>query len=79
MLLALTYNWRSGVPDEQIKRNRRIFIAWDPPSGIELLTHYYYADGGGLMILRAVGAADLFESLAPSLSTVAYEVHPALT
>ena len=78
MLLALTYRWRTLADAEKRKRSRRIFLAWNPPAGVEIVSHYYYADGGGIIILNADGAADLFEALVPFLPTLAYEVHPAL-
>ena len=65
VLFAILYRWRANVRDDDTRRMRQLFVAWEPPTGLEVTAHYHYARGGGLAVVDTVGASTLFEALAP--------------
>ena len=79
MQFAIIYRRRPSITDEETRRLMRIFMAWTPPIGVELLAHYHYARGsGGIVILTADSAPALFESLTAFDSIIEYQVEPVL-
>ena len=79
MQFAIIYRRRPAITDGETRRLMRIFMAWSPPPGVELLAHYHYArGGGGIVILTTDSAAALFESLTAFDSIIEYQVEPVL-
>jgi hypothetical protein len=79
MLFAITYRRRANASDDDTRQLIRIFMAWTPPEGIELISHYHYArGGGGVVIARAMDTAHLFEALTTFDSTLEFEMEPVL-
>ena len=79
MLFAITYHRRPNITDEETRRLLRIFMAWTPPPGVELLAHYHFArGGGGIVILQADAASALFEALTAFDTIIEYETEPVL-
>jgi hypothetical protein len=79
VLFAILYRWRPHVNDEDTRRIRQIFVAWDPPSGLEINAHYHYARGGGLAVIEASGAGILFEALAPFTHSIEFDIEPIIS
>ncbi len=80
MLFAINYRRRANMGDEETQRLLRIFLAWSPPEGIELLAHYHYARGGaGIVLMRAVSAGRLYEALATFESMVDFDAEPVVS
>jgi hypothetical protein len=79
MLFACIYHLKPTLADEEARRLRRVFIAWEPPEGIEIKCHYAFARGGGVAIVEAASPATIWESLARFLPWVDIEVEPALS
>ncbi len=79
MQFAITYRRRASVTDAETRRLLQIFMAWTPPSGVELLAHYHFArGGGGIVILQAETASALFEALTTFDSIIEYDAEPVL-
>ena len=55
---------------------RHVFVAWEAPTGLEIMAHYHYARGGGVVVVDAAGASTLFEALSPFTPTVEFDIEP---
>jgi hypothetical protein len=79
MQFAITYRRRPNITDEETRRLLRIFMAWTPPPGVELLAHYHFArGGGGIVILEAEAASALFEAMTAFDTIIEYDAEPVL-
>jgi hypothetical protein len=78
VLFAIQYAWRPNVNEADTRRIRDLFVAWDPPTGLEVTAHYHYARGGGLAVVEAVGAGTLFEALAPFTDGLDFDIEPII-
>jgi hypothetical protein len=79
MQFAITYRRRPNISDQETRKLLRIFMAWTPPTGVELLAHYHFArGGGGIVILKADSASALFEALTAFDAIIDYEAEPVL-
>ena len=79
MQFAITYHRRPNITDDETRRLLRIFMAWTPPEGVELMAHYHFArGGGGIVILEADAAGALFESLTAFDTIIEYDAEPVL-
>jgi len=79
MQFAITYHRRPNITDEETRRLLRIFMAWKPPPGVDVLAHYHFArGGGGIVILEAAAANALFEALTTFDTIIDYEAEPVL-
>jgi hypothetical protein len=76
VLFAILYRWRANVRDDDTRGMRQLFVAWEPPTGLEVTAHYHYARGGGLAVVDTVGASTLFEALAPFTHTIDFDIEP---
>jgi hypothetical protein len=76
MQFAILYRWRSNITDEDTRSVRRLFMAWEPPNGVELVSHYYFARGGGIVVVEATAVPALFETLAPFTPTIEFDIEP---
>ena len=79
MLFACIYHLKPALNDEESRRLRRLFIAWDPPEGIEIKCHYAFAKGGGVAIVEAASPSTIWESLARFTPWVDIEMEPVLS
>ncbi|HEX5139330.1 MAG TPA: DUF3303 family protein [Dehalococcoidia bacterium] len=79
MLFAITYHRRPNASEADTKQLIRIFMAWAPPEGIEVLSHYHYArGGGGVVIAKATDTSHLFEALTTFDGSLEFEMEPVL-
>jgi hypothetical protein len=78
MLFTLVYHWRSSATDEDTRKLRTRFVAWNPPPGLDLLAHYHYARGGGIVILESSSGAAIFEGLAPFVPILDIDLEPVV-
>lgn len=76
MVFAILYRWRGNATGSDTKTVRSLFMAWEPPGGVELLAHYYFARGGGIVIVDAAAASSLFEALSPFTPTIEFDIEP---
>jgi hypothetical protein len=76
MLLAGIYRFRSGVdPAIALKR----FLAWTPPAGYTINSHWSRADGmGGILIVESDSTATLLEASAPYSDVLDIEFIPLI-
>ena len=78
MLFAISYDWRATTTGEDTKRLRRLFVAWNPPTETEIVVHYHYARGGGILFVETSSAAHLYRALAPFMPILEFDIEPAL-
>ena len=78
MLFAIKYFPRSGRTEKESRQVRRLFVAWQPPTGVDIEAHYHYVGGGGLVVVDTQSAALLFESLEPFKPQVSFDVEPVI-
>ena len=76
MELAILYRWHNNSTDKDTNRVRKLFMAWEPPRGAELKAHYYFARGGGIVIVDVNDSSVLFEGLAPFTPTIEFDIEP---
>jgi hypothetical protein len=79
MLFAVIYRYKAGTTEDDARRIRRRFVAWSPPAGVEVLSNYAFAGGGGVAVVEIDSPATLRECLAPFMAHLDFEVEPALT
>jgi len=73
------YRWRLGATDDDIRRLRMIFIAWQPPKDMEIIGHYHFATGGGVVIVHVHDSATLQAAMAPFTPIVEFDVEPVVS
>lgn len=78
MLLVVKYSPPPNRTPSERRRVREIFVAWEPPAGVELRTHYHYISGGGFLIVETQDAAGLFQALEPFKPLVTFEIEPVI-
>jgi uncharacterized protein DUF3303 len=78
MLFAVKYSPIGSRTEEDRRQLRRIFLAWQPPAGVEVRAHYHYVSGGGLAVADTESASLLFESLQPFKPLLAFDVEPVI-
>lgn len=76
LLFAVLYSWRPSAGEDDIREIRERFIAWNPPTGLEVNAHYHYARGGGLAVVETTNASILFEALAPFTKALDFDIEP---
>ena len=76
MELAILYRWKENTTGADNRAVRSLFMAWKPPSGVELLSHYYFARGGGIVIVDVGGVSSLFEALRPFTPMIDFDIEP---
>ncbi|HEX5369567.1 MAG TPA: DUF3303 family protein [Dehalococcoidia bacterium] len=76
MELAISYRWRDNTTEKDTKAVRKLFMAWEAPRGVGMKAHYYFARGGGIVIVDADNASALFEGLAPFTPTIEFDIEP---
>ena len=66
MLFATIYTYHQNLGEESAKRILSLFANWKPPAGVEIKSHYVFADGsGGITISEVPTAAAGYEACAP--------------
>ena len=78
MLLAIKYGPGDNQTQEDRRRARRLFIAWDPPAGVELQAHYHLVSGGGFIVVESESPVALFEALEPFKPMVQFDIEPVV-
>jgi Domain of unknown function (DUF3303) len=78
MEFAILYKWRSNVTNGDTRKMRSLFIAWDPPEGLTVDSHYHFARGGGIVTVEVDDASVLFEALAPFTPIVEFDIEPTI-
>jgi hypothetical protein len=78
MHFAVKYKPRPNRTAEDRIRTRRLFLAWTPPSGMEIQAHYHYVSGGGVVVVETDDATALFEALEPFKPTTQFDIEPVL-
>jgi hypothetical protein len=78
MLMAVSYTPREGRTPEDRRRVRQLFIAWTPPPGLELLAHYHFVNGGGVLIVVADSVDGLYRSIEPFKPMVNFDIEPVI-
>lgn len=78
MLLAVCYRWNSTVTYEDRQRVRQLFMAWTAPPGIEIVNHYHFARGGGIILTEVTSVSVIYEGLVPFMSSLDFEIEPVL-
>ena len=78
MLFAIKYRPRESRTNGDRRRIRQLFVAWEPPFGVELQAHYHYVSGGGLVVVETDAASLLYESLEPFKPSVSFDVEPVI-
>jgi hypothetical protein len=76
MQFAILYRWRGNATGPETRTVRSLFMAWEPPTGVELISHYYFARGGGIVIVDVGAVSALFEALSPFTPTVEFDIEP---
>ena len=62
MLFVDIYTYKENLGEEGQKRLTNLFTKWAPPGGVEIKSHYSFADGsGGLAIMEASTPAAVLE------------------
>ncbi len=54
VLFANVYTWRADLGEEGQKRVVKLFANWKPPAGVEIKSHYEFADGSGGITISEV-------------------------
>jgi hypothetical protein len=80
MQFAITWTNRAGTTEASEKRTLALFKNWQPPTGLEFIGFYDYADGnGGLAIVEAATAQDVLEATAPWALSFDFTARPIVT
>jgi hypothetical protein len=65
VLFADIYTYKGNLGEEDQKRIINLFTNWAPPAGVEIKSHYEFADGsGGLTISEVSTPAAQYEACA---------------
>jgi hypothetical protein len=78
MLFAIKYGPSDNQTEEDRRRVRRLFVAWEPPTGVELQAHYHLVSGGGFLVVDTESATAIYESLEPFKPMVRFDVEPVV-
>jgi hypothetical protein len=78
MLFAVKYRPSGPRSEEDKRRIRRVFVAWQPPGGVDLKAHYHYVSGGGLVVVDTESAPLLYHSLEAFKPLVAFDIEPVI-
>jgi hypothetical protein len=78
MLLAIKYSPGNNQTLEDRRRARRLFVAWDPPPGVELQAHYHLVSGGGFLVVESESPVALYEALEPFKPMVQFDIEPVV-
>jgi hypothetical protein len=78
MLFAIKYGPSGYNTDEDKRRVRQLFVAWEAPTGVDIECHYHYVSGGGVIVVDTDSAALLFEALEPFKPSVHFHVEPVI-
>ena len=78
VLFAVLYRWRENVVDDDIRKTRRLFVAWEPPPGLEISVHYHFAGGGGVVIVETSDPAALFAATSPFIPAIEFDMKPVV-
>jgi hypothetical protein len=79
MDFAVLYHWRVNTTGAESQNLRRLFMAWEPPAGVKLISHYYFVRGGGIAIVNTSEVGALYEALAPFRPSVVFDIEPVLS
>jgi hypothetical protein len=55
-----------------------LFVAWEPPRGLDVQAHYHYVSGGGVIVVNADSPVPLFEALEAFKPMVKFDVEPVV-
>lgn len=78
MLFAIKYGPAGYRTEADRKRVRRLFLAWEPPFGVDIIAHYHYVSGGGVVVAETESAILLFEALEPFKTDVQFHTEPVI-
>jgi len=78
MQFAIRYHARVGRTEAEAARVRELLMAWDPPPEVNVLSHYHYVSGGGVVVAEAEHPTALYSLIEPFKPLVKFEVEPVL-
>ena len=78
MLFAVNYAPRPGRSEAEERRGRELFMAWNPPAGVEIRHHFHYVGGGGVVIVDAEAPGPMYEAVAAFKKSVKVEIEPVI-
>jgi hypothetical protein len=79
MLFAIIYRLAPSQSEADKRQLRRRFIAWEPPGGIEIKSHYFFVQSGGIVMVEAATAGAIWEAAAPFVPQLDMQIEPVIS
>ena len=79
MLFTIIYHWKPDATRAETRRLRQTFLAWQAPDGLNILAHYFFAGGGGIVIAEVDDARVIWQALSPFTPLLQVQIEPVLS